>query len=923
MIKVNSKKETSLYFFKYTILFVFLSIFVFSWYFFTGKTFVYNGDGRNQYLPIYIYWSNYLRETLKNIFINHSFIIKQWDFSIGEGNDIISTLSYNIVGDPFCFLSFLVPAKYMYIYYSAMSLLRLYIAGISFSVLCFYTKKTDKTAVLAGTLSYVFFHYAIYNVTKHPHFLNSMIYFPLIIIGIEKIIKRESPLFYTLSVFISALTSFYFFYMTVILTIVYVITRLIYLYKNNLKTLLSFTLRYLLFGILGTCLAGIILFPTIYEVLHDSRQGMANNSLILYDINYYIELLNSFITTSTSISYDKWICLGFSTPVIISLYKLFIEKIDTEKFLKTLVLISFLFVVFPIFGLIINGFQYPSHRYCWGIALLYSYILVCKWESISIITSYPKKILLIFLVMMIFSISYTGLNNFVNLSLQLSILILLIITLKNLKKSLPYKGINYVIFIALFLSIFVNSIFVFSKYGRNFASRGTKKEELNIVLENETNKINRINSATSTSDSFFRYSGHNLTEDVSMVSGLSAIQHYISLTNPKIQEFRKEMEINQAGLLHRYQDYDDRSILESLSAVKYFYIPNEDSNPAPYGFTATEDKNIFINENVLPLSFTYNSYIPLETWKKLNPIEKQEVLLQSVVLDKNPSLKINSNPDILCKKIDSNLKLGNDIKKTENGLLVTKKNARAYISFEGIENSETYIRLTGFDFKNVNEYDLSKITNTHLSIRLKIKFFIKKIMNLQKTSEVNIIFSNSKNLQKKLEYKTKYYTWYANRHSFCINMGYEKTPSNMIEITFNNPGLYSLENLEVICLPLTKYESQIKKRSNLVLNDTKIATNKISGTVNLPNTEFLYFSIPYTNGWKAKVDGKPVVLHQANIMHMGIIIDKGFHKIELTYKTPMLLTGALISLISLIIIFIIAVKFKRNISFRLKSLRTQ
>ena len=128
----------------YSLLFCLSSFIIFSWYFLAGKSFVYDGDGTNQYLPIYIFWSRYLRTVFKNIFILHDFIIPQWDFSIGEGADIISTLSYNIVGDPFCFFSFLVPAQYMYIYYSAMSLLRLYCAGLAFA----YTQNQGYTGGL-------------------------------------------------------------------------------------------------------------------------------------------------------------------------------------------------------------------------------------------------------------------------------------------------------------------------------------------------------------------------------------------------------------------------------------------------------------------------------------------------------------------------------------------------------------------------------------------------------------------------------------------------------------------------------------------------------------------------------------------------------------------------------------------------------
>ena len=177
MNSINKHVVLKKYILNYTCYFLILSVVVFSAYIFTGKTFIYDGDGKNQYIPVYIFWSKYLRDFFRTIFIDHTFSIRQWDFSIGEGADILPELSYNIVGDPFSFFSVFIPVKYMYIYYTFMSLFRLYVAGLAFSFMCFKISKHSGTAVLGGALSYVFFQYAIYNVTKHPHFLNILIYF--------------------------------------------------------------------------------------------------------------------------------------------------------------------------------------------------------------------------------------------------------------------------------------------------------------------------------------------------------------------------------------------------------------------------------------------------------------------------------------------------------------------------------------------------------------------------------------------------------------------------------------------------------------------------------------------------------------------------------------------------------------------------
>ena len=74
--------------------------------------------------------------------------------------------------------------------------------------------------------------WAIYNANRHPFFMNPMVYFPLIILGIEKVIKKEKPFLLIGMIFISAISNFYFFYIIAILTALYSIVRLIVLYNS-------------------------------------------------------------------------------------------------------------------------------------------------------------------------------------------------------------------------------------------------------------------------------------------------------------------------------------------------------------------------------------------------------------------------------------------------------------------------------------------------------------------------------------------------------------------------------------------------------------------------------------------------------------------------------------------------------------------
>lgn len=60
---------------------------------------------------------------------------------------------------------------------------------------------------------------------KHPYFSNPMIYLPFILMGIDKIYKKEKPYIFIWSVALAGLSNFYFFYMLGIFMVLYAAVR--------------------------------------------------------------------------------------------------------------------------------------------------------------------------------------------------------------------------------------------------------------------------------------------------------------------------------------------------------------------------------------------------------------------------------------------------------------------------------------------------------------------------------------------------------------------------------------------------------------------------------------------------------------------------------------------------------------------------
>ena len=93
------------------------------------------------------------------------------------------------------------------------------------------------------------------------------------------------------------------------------------------------------------------------------------------------------------------------------------------------------------------------------------------------------------------------------------------------------------------------------------------------------------------------------------------------------------------------------------------------------------------------------------------------------------------------------------------------------------------------------------------------------------------------------------------------------------------------------------------KNNEMQLKDFK--DNYITGTINVKEDgQFLYFSVPYDEGWTIKVDDKVVEPVKVAEAMMAIPIDQGKHEIEMKYTSTGLKEGIIISSISILLVVV-------------------
>ena len=393
----KEKRQKEVFLLLYTILFS-VSAGAMLWYFSAaGKQMVWKGDGLSQHYLALCYYTRWGKAVLGSLLSGRP-AFPTFNMHMGFGSDLFTTLQYYVIGDPFSLPAVFVPQRYMLEFHDAMIVLRMYLAGLSFDGYCRTMGRRDLTGNLCGALVYVFSTFALFGM-RHPYFLNAMIWFPLLLTGAERILRGSKGRLFTIAVFLSCISNFYFFYMLVLMTVVYVVwraCRIFLQYTKGMKVLLLLAGKFLARGVLGSAMGACFLLPILIRFVGDPRAAGETVYGKLYSLSYYTKLPEAFVAFGTDATLEYWTCLGFGGIGLVCVLLLILDT-DREKKLLDLRLAfagMLLLTVLPSAGAALNGFSYPSNRWTWAFALLAGYITAVMVPSLARI-SWKKAALLL------------------------------------------------------------------------------------------------------------------------------------------------------------------------------------------------------------------------------------------------------------------------------------------------------------------------------------------------------------------------------------------------------------------------------------------------------------------------------------------------------------------------------------------------
>lgn len=925
-----------------------------------GRSLVWCADGMSQHCLALAYYGEYLRTILKNIFIEHSFVIPMFDFSIGYGADIVATLHYYAIGDPLNLLAVFFDYKHIEYLYGFIVVARMYLAGLTFSFFM-YSKKKDICAVCTGAVAYAFTGFCIYAGVRHPFFITGLVYCPLVLMGIDRVFEGKSPLLYILSLAFAVFTNFYSAYMICIFMVIYAIIVYLFNYmKNGAKFFFATVGKFALFTVNAMLIPMIIFLPQIYNTLAVDRLNADNAVDLFFPPAYYASMLD---TITSSKNADQWLVLGFGGITVLSVLFLFVRAKKYKVALVSLA-VTVVMMMFPFFGHVLNGFAYVTNRWSWVIALIASAAVVFAYDEMFELSKKERKWLLV-AAGLYFVAVYAVLRSRSELTM-----IMLAVMFAGLVIVLGYEsiGINKkwgqrVLSVLVAFCAFTQGMYVYADREGAYVDQFMKTGDVYDYMV--LNTASAALKAYGDEEDFYRADVYKkYIYNASLLNDTNSTSSFFSIANPYTSKFLKEIGLNML-FEQQVNNLNNRIIPAWLTGSKYkingespmksgFYtyvdhkyafvndiVVNANGQGSSYVRSATtssvdalSEYELYETEYYMPMGYTYDSTMTRDEYEVLSPVEKQNVLLQTAVVDDVDGLKESAvrTDDVKRYNIFDYAQSTNGIVVENNQITVTDNKAVLSFRIPVQYESEIYAEAIDFDVEFISYYD-------KVNADLQSKFdYVKEMTGstaeykLDPLSErrlnraefyyttpatAQVLINTGLAAQSSFTYYTPKNAFYSGLDTYVVNLGYASSGSEddiLVELTFKDVGVYKFGEFNICYQSLLNTKTDSEKRRENVLENVEITDNEntVKGTITLDETKLLATQIPYSEGWTAIVDGEKAEVLNVNTMFCGLLLEPGEHTVEFKYVTPYAYYALAMTVAGVIMLIVTVLIFRKK-----------
>ena len=908
---------------------------------------------------------------LKNAVFSGDLSSLSYSFTKSLGGDMIGVLGYYLMS-PFNFFYIILPFQHYGLAVFLTIWLRYGAIGFSFAYLLVKRYKGAESKIwmvplfaTAYALSGMLVSYQM-NVI----FYDAMIMLPLVIIYLEKLLDGEAPYPYAFVLGLTVLLQFYMGYMISIFVVLYacyyVSPRLSIEgdWKQKLKTFIHPLFKAFIYSVLGVATASILLVPVFFNLLESKGQvgdGMRfsfafqiNPLDILsklaiggYDTtsgwsagpnlpNIYIGALGlvGFVLyfTSKEIAKEKRWSAGLVTLIFfISFINEFVSKIwhmgqnPAGFFFRFSWLFSFFMLVLA-YQAIIKQIEISQRGKLISVVLLtlsaiylytkdFTYLLKKQPEAL---TQYLSKNFLVFWILVIIvmsACSYFYWNRSLKenkekkivLGATFSIILCLAILLQT-GYLLSQVVLTLIIYLAVIfvlrskltrLGILALSALTIFELGYNaYLSQVTFGYADVDKFVDATVSVKRVtdNIQENADQPFYRiattFAYSRTGPSLVGYPGLSTFSSSLERTTMDQFAYMGDLGINAAT------EYENGTPLtDALYGIRYYMDikdidqKEKDAHPEKIYFNrfasrydmnryftekVYEDERyiVYKNPNSFPLAFATNDLTRNINFGTNNAVKNQDIILNSMEgVQKNQENYLEYFKPLAFGEVETENLVAEEVN-IETGTAIYKR-----------ENSSQ---------EAIVRYRITPQTD------LTYYFFVPASLNSDKEYSVLLngkwLTHSKRNTQRQL--------WQiadnASGQEIVLEFRFKTDKVDM-----SNVGVYRAE--------ISQIQKVLENRKAQGMQVEKFSNTHIVGSIDITDdSKFMMTSIPFSEGWKVKVDGKDVPTSKAWNSFLSFPITPGKHKIEFVFTQKGRLIGSVITVVSLTILYFIRKKYKKD-----------
>lgn len=541
-------------------------------------------DMRDQYLEFFA--------SLRDIFSGDNSLFFSWSRSMG-GN-YMGLFAYYIAS-PLSFITLFFSVKNLTVAILVLTLLKLGLCGLSFSVYGNYIRKRTHSNTGAFLLIFsICYSMLSYNMVYSlcPMWLDGVILLPAILLGVEKIIDGKKGLHYMLALTALFICNYYTGYMVGIFTAFYMIYRILCEYRKGQSEMgwRACGIRILRFT--GTTFLALGLSaPVLLPVIKDLIQGKLSAQNYRPDITTNFENFTDVFSKLTNGVYDSItnaglpaIYCGYLT-LLLAVVFFFLRKISIREKIGAAVIILFLALSFYFteWDIAWHGFQYPNwfpYRYAFVFSFFILYMAVRACYAL------PH-------------------NNF-------------------LSKKWRY---------AVLISVLVLAVSFEMEHNGEVLLAGLDGEFHYSTVEDYENFIDKakplVDEIQSQDTDFYRINqGFEFSKNDAMLLGYNGMTHYSSTFNAAVNSLMPKLGIAQSHIWN--SGYGSNPMLDSLFAVRYVLNDKPVSGEYVKISDTPQGAASYRNDNALPIAYSAPARTLTPNLDTPNPFTNQNTFLNGI-----------------------------------------------------------------------------------------------------------------------------------------------------------------------------------------------------------------------------------------------------------------------------------------------------